>query len=48
MTAQPAVVASDAPLTDANSDADEHAMRVVEWLVAGVALVASLLLALPR
>lgn len=48
MTAQPAAVAREAPLADVHSSADEHAMRVVEWLVAGVALVASLLLALPR
>ncbi|MEA2677861.1 MAG: hypothetical protein QOJ81_2002 [Chloroflexota bacterium] len=29
-------------------DRDEREMRVVEWLVAGVALLASLFLSLPR
>ena len=48
MSAQQVAVAGEAPIVDVGSVADERAMRVVEWLVAGVALAASLLLALPK
>lgn len=48
MVAPPALAAKEMPLTDVHPAADERAMRIVEWLVAGVALFASLLLALPR
>ncbi|HUP83484.1 MAG TPA: hypothetical protein VM284_04765 [Candidatus Limnocylindria bacterium] len=40
----------DVPLMEntASTDSNRRDMRVVEWLVAGVALLASLLLALPK
>ena len=50
MLAPAAVATKDAPVMEvaARPDSDGRDMRVFEWLVAGVAFVATLLLALPR
>lgn len=50
MVAPPAVAATDTSATHnvAGTESNERNMRVVEWLVAGAALLATLLLAIPK